>query len=318
MHSNLLGSPVAGESNTISYTERYSPWGVKDASPSQLADDLGYTGHQSDQATGLTYMQARYYDPVIGRFMAADPVGYTIDSPMSFNRYLYVNNNPYKYIDPDGNAAQIVARCAANTGCRATTAGVVGFGAGYAVNALVQLKNNGTVNQLDAVAAGTGAAAVSAAVAAKPSLLTKKKELAAISAGATAAVLSAADAANGRKQDLGNLAVNSIASTLGVRGGIKFGDAVENLLGAKASSILGEVFGAGYGEATALGIGQIIESASDKPLFPNGGSTSLPPRNPPTASDFLRKRNDQAILTAVPRCISLRHVRFRIHIFGNG
>ena len=48
-------------------------------------------------------MQARYYDPVIGRFMSNDPVGYTAKNPvMSFNRYLYVNNNPYKYTDPDG------------------------------------------------------------------------------------------------------------------------------------------------------------------------------------------------------------------------
>jgi hypothetical protein len=48
-------------------------------------------------------MQARYYDPVIGRFYSNDPVGYTAKNPvMSFNRYLYVNNNPYKYTDPDG------------------------------------------------------------------------------------------------------------------------------------------------------------------------------------------------------------------------
>jgi len=45
-------------------------------------------------------MQARYYDPVIGRFMATDPVGFTPGNPMSFNRYLYVNGNPYKYTDP--------------------------------------------------------------------------------------------------------------------------------------------------------------------------------------------------------------------------
>jgi hypothetical protein len=48
-------------------------------------------------------MQARYYDPVIGRFYSNDPVGWTPKNPvMSFNRYLYVNNNPYKYTDPNG------------------------------------------------------------------------------------------------------------------------------------------------------------------------------------------------------------------------
>ena len=51
-------------------------------------------------------MQARYYDPVIGRFYSNDPVGYTSSNPvMSFNRYLYANNNPYKYVDPDGEFA---------------------------------------------------------------------------------------------------------------------------------------------------------------------------------------------------------------------
>jgi hypothetical protein len=45
-------------------------------------------------------MQARYYDPVIGRFYSNDPVGFTgIDT---FNRYAYVANNPYKYTDPTG------------------------------------------------------------------------------------------------------------------------------------------------------------------------------------------------------------------------
>ena len=49
------------------------------------------------------YMQARYYDPVIGRFYSNDPVGYTAKKPvMSFNRYLYVNNSPYIYTDLNG------------------------------------------------------------------------------------------------------------------------------------------------------------------------------------------------------------------------
>jgi uncharacterized protein RhaS with RHS repeats len=48
-------------------------------------------------------MQARYYDPVIGRFYSNDPIGFTGDYA-TFNRYSYANNNPYKYVDPDGKA----------------------------------------------------------------------------------------------------------------------------------------------------------------------------------------------------------------------
>jgi uncharacterized protein RhaS with RHS repeats len=48
-------------------------------------------------------MQARYYDPVIGRFYSNDPVGFS--NVHNFNRYAYANNNPYKYVDPDGRNA---------------------------------------------------------------------------------------------------------------------------------------------------------------------------------------------------------------------
>jgi hypothetical protein len=48
-------------------------------------------------------MQQQYYDPIIGRFYSNDPVGFTADKPMMFNRYAYGNNNPYKFVDPDGN-----------------------------------------------------------------------------------------------------------------------------------------------------------------------------------------------------------------------
>lgn len=50
-------------------------------------------------------MQQRYYDPVIGRFYSNDPVGFSADNPMMFNRYAYANNNPYKFTDPDGRAS---------------------------------------------------------------------------------------------------------------------------------------------------------------------------------------------------------------------
>lgn len=59
----------------------------------------GFTGHVADAETGLSYLQARYYDPYAGRFLAVDPVE---ASAGSFNRYWYANNNPYRFVDPDG------------------------------------------------------------------------------------------------------------------------------------------------------------------------------------------------------------------------
>ena len=51
-------------------------------------------------------MDARYYDPMIGRFYSNDPVGF--NNVHNFNRYAYANNNPYKYTDPTGRDATIV------------------------------------------------------------------------------------------------------------------------------------------------------------------------------------------------------------------
>jgi len=79
-------------------------------------DDVGYTGHKFDTDLGLSYMQARYYDPVIGRFYSNDPVSAighfkTGNGPVhGFNRYAYANNNPYRFVDPTGMAVEVTLK----------------------------------------------------------------------------------------------------------------------------------------------------------------------------------------------------------------
>ncbi|MCP4369623.1 MAG: RHS repeat-associated core domain-containing protein, partial [Deltaproteobacteria bacterium] len=58
-----------------------------------------YTGKEQD-ASGLMYYGARYYDPALARFITADTV-YDV-GPQGLNRYSYALNNPIKYNDPDG------------------------------------------------------------------------------------------------------------------------------------------------------------------------------------------------------------------------
>ncbi|OZB52795.1 MAG: hypothetical protein B7X38_07475 [Stenotrophomonas sp. 14-69-23] len=55
-----------------------------------------------DKATGLVYMQQRYYDPLIPRFLSVDPITAYSNPVGAFNRYWYAANNPYSFKDPDG------------------------------------------------------------------------------------------------------------------------------------------------------------------------------------------------------------------------
>jgi len=104
-HNDLLGSPVAAtnDQGELIWRKSYKPYGEEIESTADSEEEfVGYTGHRLDKETGLVYAGARHYDPVIGRFMGYDPVGFVEGSPQSFNRYAYGNNNPYKFVDPDG------------------------------------------------------------------------------------------------------------------------------------------------------------------------------------------------------------------------
>ncbi|AWF81932.1 hypothetical protein BTJ40_14465 [Microbulbifer sp. A4B17] len=104
-HTDALGSPASATNaaGEILWEERYMPYGSRvDQRATDEENELWYTGKRQDSTTGLVDMGARQYDPEIARFYSTDPVGFVSDNTMSFNRYLYVNNNPYKYTDPEG------------------------------------------------------------------------------------------------------------------------------------------------------------------------------------------------------------------------
>ena len=58
--------------------------------------------HAETNKVREAYMQARYYDPAVGRFLSADPMTPTSGELFRFSRYDYANNNPTTNIDPDG------------------------------------------------------------------------------------------------------------------------------------------------------------------------------------------------------------------------
>jgi RHS repeat-associated protein len=122
-HSDHLGSStvVTNSSGGLYQTLQYYPYGrtrvnslcggsgegcasgVKHKYTSQEQDSSTAIG--TDVSTSLYYYRARYYDPVIGRFISADSL--TFRSPQKLNRYSYVLNNPIRYIDPSGHTAMI-------------------------------------------------------------------------------------------------------------------------------------------------------------------------------------------------------------------
>ena len=105
MHPDHLGSAQAGTDHTgaVKWREQYTPFGEQIQNPAANDNLDGFTGHIKDKATGLNYMQARYYDPVIGRFLSIDPVTFMDNgNPSYFNRYRYCANDPANCIDPNG------------------------------------------------------------------------------------------------------------------------------------------------------------------------------------------------------------------------
>lgn len=121
-HHDVRGDPivVTTETGQIQWIESYRGYG--EAEPRVSSEGIGFgdnadenhdnrmsfTGHESDGGSGLTYMKARYYDPLVGRFYSNDPVGFRTTNTMMFNRYAYANNNPYKFVDPDGRQSMLL------------------------------------------------------------------------------------------------------------------------------------------------------------------------------------------------------------------
>ena len=182
LHSDPLGSTIAttDASGAVTARMRYDVFGERldsDASTTPYT----FAGERMD-LTELQYLRARYYEPAVGRFISRDPFPAQAADTQTFNRYVYVKNNPTNYVDPSGEVAWgdlAVGVVKAIGGVLETVAGVIAATGGIA----------GTGGGLAAcpVSAGLGCAAASGSAAVT-------------TAGAAVAADGALRSANGIKQ----------------------------------------------------------------------------------------------------------------------
>ncbi len=114
-HTDPAGTPIAmsDASGNVVWRADYRPFGEIQTESGTAPNDKLFVGKEKDDETGLYYFGARYMDDRIGRFISPDPVGPvdpktgTVNNrnlldPQRLNPYAYSLNNPYRYVDPDG------------------------------------------------------------------------------------------------------------------------------------------------------------------------------------------------------------------------
>jgi RHS repeat-associated protein len=112
-HTNEIDSVIAITDENGNTVERvsYDTFGMptfKDAageavSKSTIGSTFLFHGHRYDAETNLYYFRARYYDPIMGRFLKTDPLGYED----SMNLYQGFNQNPGNFTDPMGTVLNL-------------------------------------------------------------------------------------------------------------------------------------------------------------------------------------------------------------------
>ena len=110
---------IVNSSRSVVASYTYDPWGKIISSSGTLADinPLRYRGYYYDAETGFYYLQSRYYDPEIGRFINADSYASTdATGLLSTNMFAYCENDPVNKSDPTGEVLLEMMLIGAATG----------------------------------------------------------------------------------------------------------------------------------------------------------------------------------------------------------
>ncbi|MER3408109.1 MAG: hypothetical protein C4292_05020, partial [Nitrososphaera sp.] len=100
-------SLTTSSTGAVVSSSKYYPYGAdRPGGSGTLPTDYKFTGQRQDANIGLYDFNARFYDPLLGRFLSADTIVPGAGNPQALNRYSYVLNGPLNYVDPTGHCLQ--------------------------------------------------------------------------------------------------------------------------------------------------------------------------------------------------------------------
>ena len=171
-HYDGLGSVVAmtDSAGNVVQTYVYDTFGNIVQQSGNVENVYTYTGREWDTEAGLYYYRARYYDPTLGRFINGDPIGF---AGGDVNFYVYVQNNPVNFIDPEGLffvPGAIAGAIISGTGALFGTIAQGGSFNDVVINTAIGIGTGGLIGGLP----GLGGAMVSGIVGASSNLIGQK------------------------------------------------------------------------------------------------------------------------------------------------
>ena len=256
-HRDHLASVKVISNGTGAEVKRtvYRPYGDKGVDTGLHAESKGYIGERHDPETGLVYLNARYYDPVLARFISPD--WWDPNKPgVGTNRYAYSDNDPVNKSDRNGHIWGHVG------------AALAGFGIGFGFDVGMQLaegKSLGQVSYSGAVISGAAGAVAAVGIPAMGTGLTGKAL-----AGAT--IGHAGQIAKGKNDP----SENTPAKNIGAAFGGAFGGAIAGIPGRSTGGSIGSKIAELLGltiptEAAVKGVEKTTEAIVDGPLGGLGG-----------------------------------------------